>query len=239
MKRILKIFKCIFGANINNENNNKYIEKSDLPFKSVAEFINHATHDYIASRILLLQGIPGPGTIQAVTALEKIMKSYLLELGLKVRRDGRGHNLVSLMTELDKYDNNYLSTDERKFIHHINSAYLLRYPTEINPTFETFLPANKVLANLDSLFCKFIESNVLDPISKGAKWYDMFKNGSMPKVQLLTKNVYFGQDRKALIESNQWYVAYYKSNQGNVSLFRTTDIVKDDNNWKVPETLKS
>ena len=218
--------------------NNRLINKSQLPHQTVAGFINHSTHDYIGARMLLIQGIPGPGTVLAVTALEKIMKSYLLELGYEVRRDGKGHNLEVLLTQIDEHDNTFLTTAERKFVAHINKAYKLRYPTEIENTFETFLPAKKILVNLDSLYCKFIESTTLDPISKSAKWFDMFKKGAMPQKQLISCNTHFGADRKCMIESCQSYVAYFPTEAGHMSTFRTTDIVKDDSNWKLPDELK-
>lgn len=239
MNKFKKLIKCLFGVKQKQGNSNQFIEKVELPFETVAGFINHATHDYIGARILLLQGIPGPGAVMAVTALEKILKSYILELGYKVRRDGKGHNLESLRAQIDKHDNKYLTKAERKFLSHLNNAYKLRYPTEIADNFETFLPAKKILANLDSLFCKFIESETLDPISKDKKWYDMFKKGAMPKSQLINNNVYFGKDRLSFVESCQWYVAYFPTVQGNKSLFRTTDNVNDNSDWSIPDSLKN
>ena len=239
MINILKAIKKWFSRPHPKQVTNRFIEKKDLLNSNVGGFINHATHDYIGARLLLIQGLSGPGTILAVTALEKLMKAYLLEHGEKVRRDGKGHNLEVLTQQINIIDTNFFTTDERKFLKHINKAYGLRYPTEIKPEFETFLPSKKVLVHMDSLFCKLIESNVLDPISKNAKWYDMFKIGAMPKAQLTNCNINFGFERKSLIESCQWFVAHFPKEGGNFSRFATTDKVKDDNDWTLPESIKN
>jgi len=239
VKQIIKRIKAIFSTPKSTNQSGRLIGKSELPHNNVGGFINHATHDYIGARLLLIQGLAGPGTILAVTALEKIMKSYLLEEGYKVRRDGKGHNLEILTTQINEHDSNFLNTDERKFLRHINKAYKLRYPTEISTEFETFLPSKKILANMDSLFCKFIECPTLDKVSKDSKWYDMFKIGAMPKVQLTNCNINFGTDRKNLIESCQSFVAHFPKNDGNYSRFATTNEVKDDSNWSIPNSIKS
>lgn len=215
------------------------INKSDLKNNSVAEFINYATHDYIGARILLIQGYSLTGTILAVTAMEKIMKSFLLEEGLEVRRDGKGHNLDILIKQIDDFDPEFLTNDERKFLIHINKAYKLRYPTEINNRFNTFLPSKKLLVNMDSLFHKFIESPTLKKISPEKKWYDMFLVGAMPKSQLTNWNVNFGTDRSLLIKSRQQFVAYFPRNGENRSVFNTISDLNDDGDWSIPKIVKT
>ena len=239
MIKIIKNLRKLFSSSKNKNLPNRFIGKKDLAEHSIFGFINHATHDYIGARLLLIQGLAGPGTILGVTALEKIMKAYILEHGENVRRDGKGHNLEVLTQQINSNDPNFLTSDERKFLRHINKAYELRYPTEIQTNFETFLPCKKILVNMDSLFCKFIESKVLDPISKDGKWYDMFKIGAMPKAQLMNLNINFGIDRKTLIESKQSFVAYFPKDGENFSRFATTDKVKDNNDWTIPDSIRN
>lgn len=136
--------------------------------------INYSTHDYIASRTLLKDGQPGPGTIMAITSLEKLFKTLLIMKNQEIVVDGSGHRLEPMIDKLVSLDATFFTNDQIIFVKHIDKAYKIRYPDNIDPTFRIFLPSLKILENLDLIYCELLNREPLNQISPNGKYFDMF-----------------------------------------------------------------
>ena len=166
-------------------------QASEFDDNDIWSLLNYSTHDYIAARTLLREGLPGAGTIMAITALEKMMKVLLLKFGQEIVVVGSGHRLKPMLDKLLALDSTLFNTNQQIFVEHVDKAYKIRYPDNIDPNFRIFLPSFKILEHLDQLYCGLMNIEPLNTISPGGRYFDMFFKGGAKKSLLITCNVFY------------------------------------------------
>ncbi len=220
----------------------KKIKPEDFNDFSLFEFMNSGTRDYIASRVLLISGLAGQGTVLAVTSLEKTLKTILIKMGHSFRADGKGHDLNNIIDKIKSTDPKFFTGEEEAFIRKINNAYRIRYFISEEEDIIIFLPSSKILLRLDKLYCRLIKSEPLLSISLGGKLFDMYEKGAMPKNQLLDKNVYYDPTLSETLENeNQWCDKYehIKSGKTFSQRFKPFPGSKINDKWDIhPDYLK-
>ncbi|MBK9719978.1 MAG: hypothetical protein IPO78_11120 [Saprospiraceae bacterium] len=197
--------------------------------------LNYSTHDYIASRTLLKDGQAGPGTIMGITALEKMFKTLLIMKNQEIVVDGSGHRLAPMIDKLVHIDGSLFTTDQITFVKHIDKAYKIRYPDNIDPSFRIFLPSLKILENLDLLYCDLMNRNPLNTISPGGRYFDMFFSNGAKKSSLIDSNVFYNINLKGTLSSyNQKCAAYSSNGTSYMEWYKDSIEVKADNDWSEP-----
>ncbi len=187
----------------------KKLKPGDFNDDTLFEFKNSGTRDYIASRVLLLNGFAGQGSVLAVTSIEKTLKTILIKMGESFRADGKGHNLNNLIDSIKAIEGNYFTMEEEDFIKNLNNSYRIRYFISEEEDLVLFLPSSRILLKLDMLYCGLIKKEPLLSISEGSKLFDMYEKGHMPRSQLLEKNAYFNPLLSDTLESEvQWCDKY-------------------------------
>lgn len=101
----------------------KVKQASDFSSTDRWSLLNYSPHDYIAARTLLKDGQSGPGTIMAITALEKLLKTILIMNNEEIIVDGSGHRLTPMLDKLVIIDSTLFTYSQFKFIKHIDPAY--------------------------------------------------------------------------------------------------------------------
>jgi HEPN domain-containing protein len=110
-----------------------------------AHWIRWADSDYLAARLLLMNGAIPQGAALANTAIEKYLKAISVVAGLKVPRT---HDVLDLYKTLLKTEPTTLDLNN-EFLKVLRKAYLLRYPDELEDGFNISMNAIKILAQTD------------------------------------------------------------------------------------------
>lgn len=197
--------------------------------------LNYSTHDYIAARTLLKDGQAGPGTIMAITALEKMLKTLLILENQAIVVDGSGHRLAPMIDKLVAIDSTLFTSNQVTFVKHIDQAYKIRYPDNIDPSFRIFLPSLKIMENLDLLYCGLMNRPPLNTISPGGRYFDMFFSNGAKKSQLVECNVYYDSSLISKLSSSCQKCAAYSSNGTSyIEWYKASNEVKANNDWSEP-----
>lgn len=213
-------------------------QASEFSDTDLWSLINYSTHDYIAARTLLREGLPGAGTTMAITAIEKMMKVILLKHGHEIVVGGSGHRLKPMLDNLKALDPTLFTSDQEIFIEHIDKAYKIRYPDNIDPDFRIFLPSLKILENLDVLYCGLMEREPLISISLNGRYFDMFFRGGAKKELLTTCNAHYQVSLRGSLSSNNQKCTAYSANKSGSSYmewYKSSNKVKADNDWREPD----
>jgi len=202
--------------------------------------LNYSTHDYIASRTLLLNNQAGPGTIMAITAMEKLLKTLLLMLNEAIDVGGTGHRLEPMIDRIKAIDPSFINIDQEIFLKHIDKAYKIRYPDKVDPSFRIFLPSLKILEYLDMTYCQLIEKSPLNSISPGGRMLDMYLNGSMGKDKLCNCNSYYNPSlRGELYKRRQMCTSYSEKDNSYIEWYKPSESVKPGNDWSEPNNFNT
>lgn len=115
----------------------------------VVNHLNLANEDYLAARLLLIQGMLPQGAMFASTSVEKYIKAVLATKGVKVNSHLETKLLNTLRREFHEiYINLDIDTDFVKFL---SKCYHLRYALVDSPSFSIVINQYRTLIALDTL----------------------------------------------------------------------------------------
>tara|TARA_Y100001933_G_scaffold249250_1_gene284052 strand:+ start:1035 stop:1706 length:672 start_codon:yes stop_codon:yes gene_type:complete len=130
--------------------------------KDLLGFPGLAQGDYLAARLLLLNGLLPQGAQQAATAVEKLFKALVLVKGNRCK----GHLEQNLLNNVNnKFPALYTELNE-DFVKFLRKAYKLRYHDDKHSKFTLVINQYRTLMELDSLVAK-VESGF--KIEQGGK----------------------------------------------------------------------
>lgn len=200
-------------------------------------FIN-AFEDYIAARLLLINGLLSQGCILANTAIEKYFKGMIAILGEKIPR----HHDISVKRYQNTIKSNYRIIHKiinYEFIQFLAKTYKLRYLDEVEENFNLTIIKNKTLAELDYIVKNIEERFKITSTTKpdGKKMYEDYKDNKNP--YLYMNNYYLiKQDKKQFIEQRGIVYEIRKFSNGSVmQMTYYTDEIIDDGKF-IYEALK-
>jgi hypothetical protein len=113
--------------------------------RRVLRFLNDGFNDYVAARVLLLNGLLQQGAILASTAVEKYFKAMLATHG----NESHGHlKKAQWLAVRNKYPDLFAMLNV-SFLELCQKCYLLRYTEDVPHHFNVAIGAREFLAELD------------------------------------------------------------------------------------------
>lgn len=226
---------------LSEQTKGKSVKTRKLPreqgYLAVGLFIN-AYEDYIAARMLLINGLLSQGCVLATTSIEKYFKGMIAILGEPTPR----HHDISVKRYRNTIKSNYSKIYNMinfEFIDLLSKSYKLRYIDEVKEDYNLVIIRNKTLAELDYIVIEIEKSfSITDPsIPVGKSRYEDEKGNKNP---LLWKDNYYlaGNGKKQFIEKRDIVYEIRKLSNGSVmQMTYQTDAIIDDGKF-LYEALK-
>ncbi len=167
------------------DNNDKFKTKI-LPFEQgllVTYFFINAFEDYLAARLLLLNGRLPQGCVLATTAIEKYFKGMLMSHGTTSPK----HHDISARAFKSSMENKFKKIHDKinwEFVAFLARAYRLRYLDDLEKEYSIVIVRAKTLAELDFIVSNIEESfKIVNPkLGERENKYTYMKNTKSPNL---------------------------------------------------------
>lgn len=203
-----------------------------LPFEQgllVSNFFLTAFEDYIAARLLLINGLLPQGCIMANTSIEKYFKGLLISQGVIAPK----HHDISAQTFKNSIKNKFKKIYDIinwEFIEFLAKSYKIRYLDSLEQGYNIAIIRAKTLAELDYIVC-FVEENfqiIYPKFTERDNKYRHLINEKDPK--LLNYNFHLLKyDKNKFIQQVDDVFEFRKMTNGEVLeiRYRTDKIIND------------
>jgi HEPN domain-containing protein len=118
--------------------------KTGAPALGAIHFLGWADDDYICARTMLIGGFLVQGAVLSNTALEKYLKAVMLVKDVKLMKT---HNVIRLY---DRLKGDGFPPLHEGYLRALGKAYKMRYPDDLERSFNLGLGQSQMLAELDS-----------------------------------------------------------------------------------------
>lgn len=207
----------------------KAIDLTEEKFTKISGFLLSGYRDYLAARTLINNGLLYRGVIVSATAIEKLLKVFLV-LNANPKRT---HDVSKLFKEAVKFDAELEHKFNQDFLDFLSKAYRLRYFDDnifnhSNGKFKLSVPQYKTLAELD-----FTTLTILNSIKveyQGQILHHEYHDHLEEENKLLFEKNYLltGINKKDFIEQKQYVYQIRTIEEGFVErTFQSLD-AKDD-----------
>ncbi len=178
-----------------------YMEKKKLK-KDILHWLAAADEDYIAARLLLMNGFLKQGAMLSNTAIEKYLKTLLFYADMKIPKT---HDTLKIFNEMGD-EATKITSINKGFVSFLAKSYKLRYVEELPIGYNIHLDQIKILAELDRtvfVIRKNLKFETLDGKSISTRIDFLIEQKD---ATLLGKNTCFGDYAKDLLfkEKSRW-----------------------------------
>ncbi len=200
--------------------------------KELLHWLGLADEDYLAARLLLLNGYLKQGLIFSDTAVEKYLKTLFFSRDKKIPRL---HDVSKLYEEVQKMNMDGITPVNTGFISFLSKGYKMRYTDDLENGYNIYLDQIKMLVELDRTVYAIRKDFQLET-ADGKKIVTRLDNCiEQNDPVLLSKNICFGKcDPLELFkEKTKWLALLIYGNHNTIEGGGENEGTTDDGRFDI------